>query len=478
MTWMFGLRGRLTAALLAVSALALAIAAVSLLVPLDALLRHDALASLGDEARTARSRFAALPRADIRPDAPGLRRAARRLRRQTSAEVVVVDARGRLLVATDADDSRRLGDVARAIREHRLVTGTAPIGEAGEARAAIPVTAHGRRFGLGLRTSLEDLGAARGVVARAMLVAALIALAGAVLAAAVLARRLVRRLAALRDTSLRVAELGPLAEVQDDGTRDEVGDLTRAFAMMQQRLRAQEQARRTFVATASHELRTPLASLRLMLHSASEELDAPQPDLADTREQLGRALTQTERLSRLAADLLDLSRIDAGVPLRSERVELVELARSVLAEFAPRGAGDAGPGLVLGGAERRWATADPGSVARILRIVLDNALRHAPPAAPIEVEVGTADGQAAVTVTDAGPGVAAQDAERIFERFERGAGAGADGGFGLGLAIGRELARRMGGDLVLAPGGPGARFRLILPAAVVPAEDEALAPQS
>jgi signal transduction histidine kinase len=473
---MLGLRGRLTAALLAVSALALAIAAFSLLVPLDALLRHDALRSLAAEARTAKGRFAALPRAEIRPGSPALQRASRRLRRQTSAEVVVVGAPGRLLVATDADDSRRLGDVRRAIREHRLVTGTAAIGEAGQAQAAVPLEAHGRRFGLGLRKSLEDLGAARAVVERAVLVAALIALGGAVLAAAVLARRLVRRLAALRDTSLRVAELGPLAEMQDDGTRDEVGDLTRAFAMMQQRLRAQEQARRTFVATASHELRTPLASLRLMLHSASEELEAPHPDLQDTREQLGRALSQTERLSRLAADLLDLSRIDAGVPLRSERVELVELARSVIAEFEPRSA--AGPDIRLDSPECRWATADPGSAARILRIVLDNALRHAPPAEPIEVEAGTVGGQAALTVTDAGPGVAPEDAERIFERFERGAGAGGDGGFGLGLAIGRELARRMGGDLVLAPGGAGARLRLTLPAAVVPAEEEAVAPHA
>jgi signal transduction histidine kinase len=467
---MLGLRGRLTAALLGVSALALAIAAVTLLIPLNALLRHDALTSLSEEARTARSRFAALPDRDIRPGSPVLERAARDLGRQTSAEVVVIDRQGEILVATDADPGERFPDVARAIRKPGLVKRTVSNGEESEAQVAIPFAAHGRRFGLGLSKSLKDLGAARNVVERAMLVAAFIALAGALVAGTALAGRLVRRLAALRDTSLRLAELGPFAEVQDDGTRDEVGDLTRAFAMMQQRLRDQEQARRTFVATASHELRTPLASLRLMLHSASEELDAPQPDLQDTREQLARAVSQTERLSKLAAELLDLSRLDARLPLRSERVELVEVARSVIAEFEPRTA-RTGVSFRLDGPQRQWATADPGSVAQILRIVLDNAVRHSP-GEPIEVEVGRAGEHPAITVSDAGPGVPPEDAERIFDRFERGAGIGSDGGFGLGLAIGRELARRMGGELSLAAGRSGARFRLSLPGAVMTAEAE------
>jgi signal transduction histidine kinase len=468
----------LTAALFAVSALALAIAAVSLLVRLDALLRDDALTSLGEEARTAKSRFESLSDADSRPGSPALQRAVVELARQASAEVAIIDERGRTVVASDTGAGRRFRFpyVARAIREQRLVDGTVTEGEATEARVAIPFEAGGRRFGLGLRKSLDDFDAAQSVVERAVLPAALIALAAALLVGTALARRLVRRLAALRDTSLRLAEVGPLVEVQADDTRDEVGDLTRAFAMMQQRLRDQEQARRTFVATASHELRTPLASLRLMLHSATEELDEPQPDLQDTREQLTRAAAQTERLSKLAAELLDLSRLDAGVPLRSESVELGELARSVLAEFEPR-AGRTGVSLRLSASEPQWATGDPGSVAQILRVLLDNALRHSPPAAPIDVEIGTAGGHAAITVSDAGPGVAPADAERIFERFERGAHAAGDSGFGLGLAIGRELARRMGGDLSLDGGRPGARFRLWLPQAVLTLEDESAEPR-
>ena len=107
--------------------------------------------------------------------------------------------------------------------------------------------------------------------------------------------------------------------------RDEVGDLARTFALMQQQLRRQEEARRAFVATASHELRTPVASLDGLLELLDEDLQSGQPDLNDARTLLDRARGQSRRLGRLAADLLDLSRIDAQTDLRSEPVELGEL---------------------------------------------------------------------------------------------------------------------------------------------------------
>ncbi|HEX5619600.1 MAG TPA: HAMP domain-containing sensor histidine kinase, partial [Solirubrobacteraceae bacterium] len=380
----------MTAALLGISALALAVAAVSLLVPLQALLRRDAVRSLAAEARTARSAFAQLPAGEVRAGSPALDRVVRRLGQQTSAAVVVLDADGRVMSATGIEPGERFRDAALALQEGRLVRGTADAPETDrlEAHVAMPVESGERRYVVTLHRSLAGTGAAERVIARALLVSALIALVVALAAGAALAGRLVRRLTALRDTSLRLAELGPLAEVQDDGARDEVGDLTRAFASMQQRLREQEQARRTFVATASHELRTPMASLRLMLHSAIEELQATRPDLTDTREQLQRAMTQTDRLGALAGELLDLSRLDAGLPLRSERVELVELARSVIAELEPR-ANAAGVDLRLTGADSAWATADPGGVAQIIRILIDNALRYGE-GAPIEVEIAAA----------------------------------------------------------------------------------------
>jgi signal transduction histidine kinase len=258
----------------------------------------------------------------------------------------------------------------------------------------------------------------------------------------------------------------------DRDRHDEIGDLTRAFAAMQ----AQEQARRTFVATASHELRTPLASLRLMLGMLEEDLDAEEPDLADARHQVARAVAQSDRLSRLAVDLLDLSRLDAAAALRDEPVDLRVLARAVAAEF-----GDVrGVAVVLEPDERSagWAQGDPGAVAQILRILVDNALDFAPVGTAVTVALHGAGRRRVAHVRDRGPGVAAGDHERIFERFERGGEPWRDGnaappsgggaprrGVGLGLAIGRELARRMGGELRLTSPASPTCFTLELPAA-------------
>ena len=114
------------------------------------------------------------------------------------------------------------------------------------------------------------------VVAQGLIVAVLVGLAVALLVGVLLAGRIVRRITALRRTALHVAELGPVAEVMTAGAgTDEVGDLTRAFATMQDRLREQEEVRRAFVATASHELRTPLAALRLTLDLAAAQSRTP-----------------------------------------------------------------------------------------------------------------------------------------------------------------------------------------------------------
>ncbi|MBV9472961.1 MAG: HAMP domain-containing histidine kinase, partial [Solirubrobacterales bacterium] len=286
-----------------------------------------------------------------------------------------------------------------------------------------------------------------------------------------LAATLVRRLRRLRQAAVRLADGGPGLGVPIDRARDEVGDLARTLATMQRRLQHQEEARRAFVATASHELRTPLTSLDGMLELLDDDLRGSDPDLEDARSLLERARAQSRRLGRLAADLLDLSRLDAEVKLRSEPVELGELSRAVLAEFE------------LGTSERRitsqledsagpiWALGDPGSVARILRILLDNAVRVSPEGSEITVELHGGDA-VALSVCDHGPGVSPDERDQIFRRFHRGRDTGGQAGFGLGLAIGRELAERMGGELVLEDTDtPGAKFTLRLPAAHAPDAD-------
>jgi signal transduction histidine kinase len=122
-----------------------------------------------------------------------------------------------------------------------------------------------------------------------------------------------------------------------------------------------------------------------------------------------------------------------------------------------------------------WGSGDPDAIARVVRILVDNALRYGPPGEPVRIEAHAALGRVMITVADAGPGIPPEEREHIFERFHRGSRAASQGGFGLGLAIGRELARRMSGELEVldeGPAHPGTRFALTLRTAPSPAEGQ------
>jgi signal transduction histidine kinase len=458
---LYGLRARLVGALVLTSAVTLAVVAVALLSPLESLLRSDRLDSLTAAAVAQERSYAGLSERELRRRGAVLVRA---LGRKTGAEVTLLEGTA-VLASTDPREPVDYRPVARALRNKRSIRAVVRGSEGPEARVALPLP--GRRgLGLLLVAPLEETRTATSVVRDALLKATLVGLAVALLVGLALATRLAQRLRRLRDTALHVSELGPTVEMQADSTRDEVGDLTRALATMQSRLQQQERARRTFVSTASHELRTPLASLQLMLGMLKEDLSADQPDVASASREVARAEAQTERLSRLSADLLDLSRIDAGVPLRRDTVELGELSRAVAGEFRDRLEED-GRDLRVLVPDPCWAVADPASVARIVRILVDNALKFSPGGEPVEIAVAGGSERASVSVSDRGPGVPAAERETIFERFSRGTAA-ADGGFGLGLAIARDLARRMGGDIRLDAEEEGARFTLLLPPAPAP----------
>jgi signal transduction histidine kinase len=385
---------------------------------------------------------------------------------RADGEAVLVDERGRVVAPADPDPD----DVAAALlalREHRTLTALLGKGAAGEARVAKPLTGdEGHMLAIAVSRQLDTVRSAAAEVRRAMVTAALVGLGVALLVGIALASELARRLRRVRDTALLVARLGPVAELAPSSGHDEIADLARAFAMMQERLREQEEARRTFVSTASHELRTPLTSLQLVLALLREELAAGGVDAASVAAQVDQASAITGRIGALAAQLLDLSRLDAGVPPRQELIELRETCRAVIAEFAAR-ASETDRRIELRADDGLWAVADPDGVAQIVRVLLDNALRFAPPGTAIVVEL-TADAQScAIAVHDRGPGVPDAEREQIFERFRRGTETGGEGGFGLGLAIARELARRMDGDVVLVRDTSGARFELrLVPAPV------------
>ncbi len=508
-----GLRGRILGVVLVTAVTTLAVAAVALLGPLEHSLRDAELKTLqGQVTKTSTQTFKrADPAQAIYPGNGAQASGVGKKRSPNGAALRAIKAKRNQLYDEERDLGSPIGasdvvvlgnanaaglastivawpdpdlagidpydDAAAAFKSSRDKYTLGSIGGVQYARAAIPFTTTGvtakgtqyvQRWVLVVRKRLDEVNAAAAAVRKAFLYAALAGLALTLILGIPLSGRLIRRLRRLSQAALQLAQSGPAIEVPVDRTRDEVGDLSRAFTIMGRRLHQQEEARRAFVATASHELRTPLTSLEGMLELLDEDLGEQQPDLADARILLARARAQSRRLGRLAADLLDLSRIDAAVQLRSEPVELGELSRAVLAEFE---LGTAARGLasVLDDSFGPvWAWGDPGSVARILRILLENAVRVSPEGSHIRVELRNGD-RAKLSVCDEGPGVAPEERELIFERFKRGRETGGQAGFGLGLAIGRELARRMGGELVLEePPEGGATFTLRLPTALAP----------
>jgi signal transduction histidine kinase len=342
----------------------------------------------------------------------------------------------------------------RAFVRGELQTGTTTSGGRRFAEAAYPVA---DQYVILLRASLRDSLQSVDLVRRRLLIAGFIALAAALLvgylAAAVFARR-IRRLERAAD---RIAGGDFTAPVADSG-KDELGQLAAAFDRMRQRLAQLEHARREFIANASHELRTPLFSLGGFLElMADEELDP-----ATRAEFMATMREQVDRLTKLATDLLDLSRLDAGrLTVEREHVDLGELAGTLVSEF--RGvARSTGHELVLDGDGAATAIGDEARVLQIGRVLVENALAHTPSGTPIRLRTARRNGAVLLTVEDEGPGIPAEHAGQVFDRFYRVEGTVASGS-GLGLAIARELAELMGGtvELHLIPGRT--IFALVLP---------------
>ena len=304
--------------------------------------------------------------------------------------------------------------------------------------------------------SLEDVEETVALIRRRVLVAGAGALLIALLGGYIVAGRLARRVQRLEHAAEEVAAGRFVAPLPVD-SEDELGQLTRAFNEMQGKLERVDRARREFIQNASHELRTPIFSLSGFVELLQDEdLDAHA-----RAEFLQAVAEQVERLQKLATDLLDLSRLDAGeLDLTAEHVDLAELAGSVVREFGP--ALDAhGSRLALEiESGRVEAVCDPDRVAQIMRILLDNALRHTPPGTNVEITAGRENGQVRIAVADTGPGLEENTRRHAFERFFTADGAS---GSGLGLAIAKELAERMDGGITLSSQPGRTVFSLDLP---------------
>jgi signal transduction histidine kinase len=301
------------------------------------------------------------------------------------------------------------------------------------------------------------------LVRRSLLVAGAVALVVSWFVGYLVAWSFTRRIRRLEGAAERLAGGDFQTPVVDTG-RDEIAQLADAFDAMRERLAVLDRARGEFIANASHELRTPLFSLGGFVELlADEDMD---PEVR--RDFLVEMRGQIERLTRLATDLLDLSRLDAGqLQVEEAPFDLAASARLVADEF--RAIADAEDHeLRVDAADPVQALGDEQRVQQIARALLENALRHTPPGTRVDVAVEHRDGRAALEVRDAGPGIPADEQGHVFQRFYRAAGGKASGS-GLGLAIARELAVRMGGSIQLKSRPGDTVFTLLLSLAGEPA---------
>ena len=306
-----------------------------------------------------------------------------------------------------------------------------------------------------LTTPLGDVDDNVALIRRQIVIAGFIAIAAALAAGWFASRAHSRRLRNLQTAAELVAEGHFDTQIPVD-SHDEVGQLAISFNEMQRRLSRLDSARREFIANASHELRTPIFSLGGFV----ELLDEEDPDPAARAEFVRTMRGQVDRLTKLATDLLDLSKLDAdAMEIAFHDVDLSQIMSEVAEEFLPA-AEHHGSKLEVQSKESVSAVADSGRVAQILRILIDNALTHTPEGTAITVTSQSENGLAGVTVIDTGPGIQPGDRDRVFDRFYTGDELG---GSGLGLAIARELARRMEGELAVESRRGHTSFELILP---------------
>ena len=348
--------------------------------------------------------------------------------------------------------------VAReAARSGRLQTGTEPTNAGRLAEAARPLFFNRRVARVVVYSApLGDVQSSVALIRRQILIAGGLALLFASVAGYFVARALARRVKRLEVAAEKVAA-GDFSQRVPIDADDELGQVARAFNDMQRQLAQLDSARKRFIATASHELRTPIFSLGGFVELLQdEELDE------ETRQQfLAQTAEQIARLRKLALELLDLSKLEAGsLELRHEPTDVADLAREVTAEFTPAlTRHDSHLELRLKEPPIR-ATCDRERVGQIMRILIDNALAHTPRGTDIFVSASRDDGGVRLAVRDHGLGIHRTVLPRIFEPFFTSDDAQ---GSGLGLAIARELAEQMDGHLGVESVPGRTTFTLELP---------------
>jgi two-component system, OmpR family, sensor kinase len=324
--------------------------------------------------------------------------------------------------------------------------------------AASPVDIDGTRFGaVVVAKPSADLEERWPVLLGRMAIAFLVGLAVAGGLIWYLSRRLTKPVLALSRAADEVAAGNYETQLPEARSQDEIGHLTERFGEMTQRLGEAQRRERNFLMVVSHELRTPLTAIRGHVEALLEGVAQDE----ETRDASLRVVgAETERLTRLVGDVLDLARMEAHqFTLERDEVELRRLLEQAYESF--------GEEARRRGIEYECSLqADPVLVTdgdRVLQIVsnlLDNAFAWTPDGGRIDLGLSAANGTVAVSVADSGPGIGPEERERIFRPFWSRAGEGT----GLGLPIARQLAHALGGELTLESVlGKGSRFELRLP---------------
>jgi signal transduction histidine kinase len=346
---------------------------------------------------------------------------------------------GRPATGVESGDSGRVGEAALPLRyvdprTHRPVVGSVIV----------------------FSKPLDDITADVAVVRHRLLTAALVALLAAALAAWLTARALSARVRRLEAVADRVAQ-GDLAARFPVDSGDELGQLARTLESMRRQLAELDGARKRFIAIASHELRTPLFSLGGFLELLEEE----DLDEEDRRRFVAQLRQQVGRMQKLATDLLDLSKLEAGsLELRTERTDLGAVARMVAGEFSPALSSHESHLELRLPPRAIEVDGDPERIAQVMRILIDNAITHTPPGTDLVVSASRRGDRARLGVGDFGPGIHRTMLPRIFEPFVTTDDAQ---GSGLGLAIAGELAERMNGHLAVDSQPGRTTFTLELP---------------
>ncbi|WP_051063023.1 sensor histidine kinase [Ilumatobacter nonamiensis] len=322
----------------------------------------------------------------------------------------------------------------------------------------ILVTEQGTRAGpvtIAVGTTLADLERTLRVTVWALLIsgAALTALAGA--ATWVVVGRALRPVDSMRAEVAEISVTDLDRRVSQPTTDDEIRMLADTMNEMLGRLEAGTRAQRDFVSAASHELRTPIAVVR---HALDVARAAESPNWNDVSTNV---LEENDRMERLVDDLLVIARTDGGTEGR-DAWTLVDLDDIALDEV---GRLPTTTTIDLAEVSAGQVRGDPEQLRRVVRNLLDNAQRHAETA--VAIEVASSDGVVVMAIDDDGPGIAAADRDRVFERFVRldDSRSRRDGGFGLGLSIVGDLVRRHDGTVSVSTSRRlgGARITVTLP---------------